>query len=220
MEFDLDSAVIHYTVNGGYPTDKAPVYSKPIVVQESAVVRAKSRHPDFATSTLAERRLIKVAHLPDSMSLQTAPDSLYPGRGKASLFDLQKGSRDLKDGRWLGFRGDTVLVEGRFKKPISCKTMLVSTLSDPGAWVYPPARIEVYGDSGDGHWLPMGVWTSPPASRLKDRPADYTLYERVVLRPVELERFRIRIIPFGNLPEGHPGAGQAAWLFLDEIIFQ
>jgi hypothetical protein len=34
------------------------------------------------------------------------------------------------------------------------------------------------------------------------------------------DTIRIQIIPFGKLPEGHPGAGNPAWLFLDEILFQ
>lgn len=220
LAFDLEGAVIHYTTTGGYPTDDKPVYEKPLVIRESGPVRAKVRHPEFSNSTMTERRLLKASHLPDSVVLRTPADPQYPGRQDTSMFDLQKGSRDIKDGRWLGFRGDTVILEVYFKKAISCKNVVVSLLVDADYWIFPPARIEVFGASGDKSWQPLGVRTARDISANTKPQTDYDLFQQVLLRPVAAERFFIRIYPFGNLPAWHSGAGTPAWLFIDEIVFQ
>ncbi|MCC6460521.1 MAG: chitobiase/beta-hexosaminidase C-terminal domain-containing protein [Saprospiraceae bacterium] len=219
LAFDLDGSTIRYTTDGTYPNDSAAVYKKAIEVTNSGTVRAKAMHPDFLPGNAAEKTLFKINFLPDSMGLQPAPDSLYKGKGAATLFDLRKGDADLKSGRWLGFRTDTVVVETRCKKPVSLKTLQLSTLFDAGAWIFPPKRIEVYGASGKGNWQTVGVWNAREGFRWKDLPSKYDQFQKVIIRPLPVDRLQIRIVPFGPLPEGHPGAGQAAWLFLDEIIF-
>ena len=220
LAFDLPDAVIHYTTTGGYPADNTPVYEKPLMVRETGPVRAKSRHPEFVNSALAEQRVMKVSYLPDSVVLHKLPDELYPGNLDKSLFDLQKGSRDIKDGRWMGFRGDTVVLEAYFKQPVTCKLIVLSTLVDADYWIFPPERIEVYGASGDKDWQYMGVRIFREIGVAKKPVADYTLFQKVLLRPVSTERFQIRIFPYGNLPSWHSGAGTPAWLFVDEVVFE
>ncbi len=220
LAFDMENAVIHYTTTGGYPSDDMPSYTKPLIVKESGPVRAKVRHPEFSSSPMIERRLLKASYLPDSVVLRKPADPLYPARQDTSLFDLQKGSRDLKDGRWMGFRGDTVVLEVYFKKPVSCRSLVVSNLVDADYWIFPPARIEVFGATGDKSWQPLGVRTARDIGATTKPQTDYDLFQQVLLRPVEVERFFIRIFPFGNLPAWHSGAGTPAWLFIDEIVFQ
>lgn len=221
LELDLENTAINYTLDGELPLENAPVYQKPLVVRQSTTVRGRAMHPDFIPSTFAEKQLFQIVSAPDSVQLNSVPDTTYRGGGQTSLFDLQKGTRDTRDGRWLGFRLDTVVVlEVFFKKPVMNKRLMVSTLFDSNAWIFPPAAIEVLGAEAGKDLKPMGVWSAKTGSEWKDRPARYDLYQRVVLRPVAVDRMLIRIIPFGPLPEGHAGAGQPAWLFLDEIFFQ
>lgn len=221
LELDLDNTVIKYTLDGALPLDNSPVYDKPVSVKQSTMVRAMAMHPDFIPSTFSEKQLFQITAVPDSFSLHAVPDTNYRGRGQVSLFDLQKGTRDIRDGRWLGFRMDSVVVlDVFFKAPVLYKRLMVSTLFDPNAWVFPPAAIEVLGAEAGKDLKPMGVWSAKMGPEWKERPSRYDLYQKVVLRPVAVERLVIRIIPFGPLPEGHSGAGQPAWLFLDEIFFQ
>lgn len=220
LDFDLEGARILYTTDGKLPGKDALVYKEPFTVDSSAVIRVKSEHPDFMASPPGEKQLIRVSVVPDSFRLLAVPDSTYPGRGAAGLFDLQKGGRDLRDGRWLGFKTDSVVVETQFKQATANRVLLISSLFDPGAWIFPPKSVEVYGQAGDKPWMPMGRWLAKADAPWKDKPARYDDYVRVVLRPVKVDRLRIRIIPHGPLPEGHPGAGQPAWFFVDEIAFQ
>lgn len=220
LGFDLDSAFILYTINGGYPDSRSPMYEKSLTIRESAVIRAKANHPDYLPGPFVEQELLQVRYRPDSTWLRTTPDSLYAGKGNATLFDLQKGGQDVKSGAWLGFRADTVVAEVFFKKKVKCKTLVVSTLLDVNAWIFPPAGIEVLGASGNDPWFYIGVWTARTDIDLRGSTSDYTQFRKMHLFPMEVDRIQVRVRPFGPLPAWHSGSGQPAWLFIDEIAFQ
>ncbi len=220
MAFDLEDASIHFTTDGSMPVRNSPVYEAPFSVTASTTIQAVSSHPHYVISKMASLELVKAGFVPDSTRLLTRPDSSYRGKSPDALFDLQKGSRDLHDGHWLGFRRDTVVMEVDFTKPAQCRQVVVSTLSDPGSWIFPPRSIEVYGMKKGGRWQLLGNWVSRNETTRKNQTANYGLYQAVDLDKTEAERIRVKVVPYGNLPAGHPGAGTPAWLFLDEIIFQ
>lgn len=219
IEFDLEGATIRFVADGTVPGNNAPVYQKPVVVTTSTQVFAVAQHPEFLPSQLAGQSLVRISAVPDSTWLLTAPDTLYSGQRVATLFDLKKGGHDMKNGQWLGFKTDTVVVEVRFNQPKKTKAVLVSTLFDPGAWIFPPAGIEILGAAGYQPLKPLGRWSARPDEPWKNQPVLYDLFQRVVIRPLPVDHLQIRVISHGALPEGHAGAGQPAWLFLDEIVF-
>lgn len=220
MAFDLEDASIHFTTDGSMPVRHSTVYEAPFSVAASTTIQAVSDHPHYVMSKMASLELVRAGFVPDSARLLARPDSAYRGKSPDALFDLQKGSNDLHDGRWLGFRGDTVVVEAAFPKTVQCRQIVVSTLSDPGAWIFPPRSIEVYGMKKGGRWQLLGKGMPRNEPTRKNRTAVYALYEAVDLDKTEADRIRVKVVPYGNLPEGHPGAGSPAWLFLDEVIFQ
>lgn len=219
MAFDLDSAVIHYALDGT-PSGHSPVYTTPVQIRESTNLRAVSTHPSFLMSAVAEKQFLKVKYQPVSINLLTEPNKSYPGRGAASLFDLKKGSSDLHDGNWLGFLADTVVVETNFRQNIQCKTLLISTLYDINAWVLPFREITVLGKNKLGIWQKIGYWQLPDDKATLASPALYTDFQYITLQKFKTRQIKIEMVPFGPLPVGHAGAGKPAWLFLDEIGFQ
>lgn len=220
LAFALDGAAIHFTTDGSLPVQSSPVYNAPLSLSASSTITAISRHPEYIASKPARVQMIKAGFLPDTTRLLVQPDTQYTGRGGNSLSDLQKGGSDLHDGRWLGFRGDTVEAEFVFSKPVSCRQIVVSTLSDPGSWIFPPRRIDVYGETASGTWQHLGNWKSNQIYDWKQQSADYALYREVEIKQIPARRFKLKVIPYGYLPADHPGAGAPAWLFLDEVIFQ
>lgn len=113
LEFALENATIHSVFNGK-PTANSPAYTLPFQIDKSLVVRAISCHPDFLASDPIEKYFIAANYLPDSMLLYRPAHEKYPGKGAASLFDLKKGSSNIQDGNWLGFLGNTVIIETFF----------------------------------------------------------------------------------------------------------
>lgn len=216
LEFDLERAVIRYALN----TEPGPLsaeYKQSIEVKQSCTLQAKTFHPDFASSSAVKRQFIRVKYVPSTIRLLTEPNKSYPGKGALSMFDLKKGGGDLHDGNWLGFSGDTVVLEADFKAPVSCKKLLISTLSDLGAWIMPMRAVEVYGKNKSGSWQKIGQKTLDTQA---DTSPNYARFEPVPLDTFKTAHFKIVLTPYGSLPAGHAGAGSQAWLFLDEIVFE
>lgn len=219
MEFALENASIHYTINAN-PTANSPTYTLPLQIDKSLVVSAIACHPDFLPSAPTERIFVAANHTPDSMHLFSAAHEKYPGKGAASLFDLKKGSTNIQDGNWLGFSANTIIVEAFFLDEIICKQVVLSSLSDYKSWILPFKKVIIQGKNRVGNWIEIGQWQAKDPSKLIAEKAEYANFLTLKLKRLKTRTFRIEIEPFGNLPEGHPGAGTPAWLFLDEIIFQ
>lgn len=219
LAFDLANAAIKYAFQDSL-SQNAPDYKKPLIIRSSGTLKVKATHPDFLSSEVVERQFIKVMHQPKTLNLLTSPNEKYPGKGAEGLHDLVKGTRNLRDGSWLGFLRDTIAMEVFFIDKKVCKKLIISTLIDPGAWVFPPQEVAVYAKNKALEWEEIGCWRLGAALAADAQGANYAEFINISLQPVKTREIRIEVLSWGPLPQGHPGAGSPAWLFIDEIVFQ
>ena len=81
-----------------------------------------------------------------------------------------------------------------------------------GQWIYAPKEIEIFASEDN---VSYGL--------LKRIQLDNT--ERIVevtseIYPTKKQFIKIRIPNYGMIPEGKQGAGNKAWTFIDELIFE
>jgi hexosaminidase len=93
-------------------------------------------------------------------------------------------------------------------------------MANYGSWVLPPREISVQTKNNRGQWRNRVKWTASSAELANMQLQSDFWQKTLKLTASRSDTIRIQIIPFGKLPEGHPGAGNPAWLFLDEILFQ
>lgn len=222
LHFDLDGAEIRYTLDGSVPDDRATRYTAPIVLSASCELTARALHPDYLPSESLHIRFVRIdpACQPAQASLAQPPSPKYPGRGVTSLLDGEKAHADPADGRWLGFEGQDLEYAFSLKKAHPVNHLIVSFLSAPGSWIFPPRRIEVWGSRHKNRgYRKVGervlVEPVPGAQGLEEKMVTVPL-----LGPGRYRYWRVRVEHYGVLPDGHPGKGQPAWLFVDEIILQ
>ena len=85
------SVPVHYTLDGSIPTEKSRLYSGPITVQKTSVVRARAFADGQVPSYIATASyIIKDPAITPVISFSTNRDNLYGGKG---LFVTGKGSR-------------------------------------------------------------------------------------------------------------------------------
>lgn len=161
--------------------------------------------PSLSLPSLAAQKEIKI---------NTAPHPKYASKGATSLIDEQTGSRQFKDGKWLGFKGTSVEAVIDLGEPTALTEVLVGALQDAGVWIFLPQSIEVAW-SRDGN-----TYTKPISTLVAELPDNNKkLVQRVAcaLPNITTRYVKIRIQAVGNCPAWHPASGQPAWLFLDEI---
>lgn len=213
LALDYPETEIRYTVDSGEVTTLSPLYRQPLVFPASAEIRAKAFHPRLQAS---EEVHLKLWQLPGNRprtywSSEPPPDPGYSAKGLQSLSDGQKGGLNFaaEDHRWLGWQVDTLHLTLTFAEAIPLEKISFSLLENHGAWIFAPEQIIVYH-----HGQQIGSRTSPvpgqaatPAFRLVTIPLNPGAYQGLDLQMIA-----------SALPDWHEGAGQPAWIFLDEII--
>lgn len=214
LEFALDGAEIWYFKQGDSLAEK---YTRPLVLEKSGEIKIWTRHPDFENSDTLVLPFFESKYFPAESSFLTNPDSLYAGTGAKGLFDLKQGSRDLHDGSWSGFRGDSVVILMSWKKKVKPRMVLVSEFDSPSAWIWPASGIEVFGRNNQGNWEKTGEWKNESGQVKHTAPR---VFQTVSLGKMPYKTYKILVRTNGRIPANFPGEGSNAWLFIDEILFQ
>ena len=118
-----------------------------------------------------------------------------------------------KNKEYLGFSGTDCEAVIDLGKTTTISDVLVHSLRQTGSWIWQPMVAEVHV-SGDGVKYELAGLTDDFKVTLpglekgimkigfKSRPARY---------------IKILVKNWGDIPAGEPGAGNKAWLFVDEI---
>jgi hexosaminidase len=155
------------------------------------------------TAHLARGRPIVVAH---------PQRARWSSGGDAALVDGIRGSIDYRGGDWQGYETsdlDVVVDLGELRAVSSVK---VGFLHRPGSGIFLPGSVEVAVSADGERYEAAGRVTGI------DPPADaVTRWYAPVRLSVPRARFvRVRATNVGRRPAG--GAGDPAWLFVDEVI--
>jgi len=145
------------------------------------------------------------------VTLKNKPSPKFSGNGPQSVFNGIKGFEDRYGGsEWLGFSGDDFDATLTFHKPQNIQSLSFKFFKGEGQWIYLPTRIAVYGIL-DGGKRQLLVETHEVKS--DDKIANITL----PFSETTVSQLNIVIKNFGIMPEGSQGAGNEAFLFVDEI---
>jgi hypothetical protein len=147
--------------------------------------------------------------------LSPESESLTPGE-LAKLTDGIRGSDD-QGNNWFDFQGkdlDAVIDLGKTEKVrhVECAFYQLA------AWLsIVPKKVDFYLSSDGEHYDMVGTVDNT-------LPIDqYDSYQRDFITdfiPRDARFVRVVAHTIGNTPESHPGAGQAAWMHVDEIVVE
>jgi hypothetical protein len=215
---------IRYTLDGTTPDLSSTKYERPISVNTSVTVRAASfAGPAFqagreagrdtpSAMTATFRRLSDYPRM--TLSARYAPQ--YAAAGDDALIDGLRGDDDFRTTRWQGYRGQNLDVTLDFGATREVRHVAMGFLQDTGSWILMPRRIMVEASDDGVTFVPVGtIENSVPERESKPTIRDFVLD---LQRPRQARYVRLRVHTFGKLPVWHPGAGEAAWFFADEVI--
>ncbi len=216
IEFDHPNTQIHYTTNGRVPTEKDPVYTQPILLKKQKnVLKARVFGAGFAPSEVTEASFFK-AGWPIKNIVTSQPHKAYPGSGPNTLMDGLGGWDAFNRKSWAGFLTDTVILEIRLAKPKKAKQVLLHVLGNQAAWIYLPQKVALFtAKKGTNIWEMVGQETLTPTEK-KDKARSLAISIKIK-NPRKTDRILVKIYPLAKIPDGFSGAGDRAWLFMDEV---
>ena len=216
MQFAQAGTTIRYTTNGQDPTERDPVYTQPVVLKKNrTTLKARVFGSGYLSSEVVKATFFKSGLPIKSISHSPAHEE-YIGSGSNTLTDGKGGNTAHRNPTWLGFHQDSVTLILTLEKPQRVKSLFLHVLQNHGAWIFMPQAVEFWGqESGSEEWVLMGRQTVKPLPKSKDAEClALSVDTRSKLKPAQI---RVKIFPLERIPEGCPGAGKLAWLFLDEV---
>lgn len=205
---------IRYTMDGSTPARSSMVYSRPIKIAASLTIKAVAFRGEKASPIVAFsfRQLADYPRI--TLSAAYAPQ--YAAAGDDTLIDGLRGNASFKTGRWQGYRGRDLEVAVDFGAPREIRHVAMGFLQDTGSWIFMPRRVIVEGSVDGQAYTSLGTVDNIVSEREAQAVThDFALN---LERPRRFRYLRLRVIPYGKLPVWHAGAGEAAWLFADEIV--
>ncbi|MDE6377827.1 MAG: family 20 glycosylhydrolase, partial [Duncaniella sp.] len=142
----VDDAPIHYTLDGSDPTASSPVYTDPIVLDGSTLVKAVAIRPSGESRQYsASVNFNKATGRP--VALLTSPHPRYAAKGGATLTDGLRGYGSYNSGRWLGYSGPLV-AEIELDEGEEISQLTFSNKVETGSWIFDirAAKVEVSDD--------------------------------------------------------------------------
>ncbi len=205
---------IRYTLDGTLPSKNSPLYSAPFLLDSSAFIRAVVFEGDSMMERPAEKNFIAHGAIGKQIHYQTRWNYRYPGRDSITLTDGLRGSERFNDGYWQGFYGDNLEVMIDLGKVDTLRSVTAGFLQQSWSWIFLPKSVQIMISEDELSWKQFTVKNTVPPEAEGVIIDDFT---------ADMERAPVRYIKInaenrGVCPAGHPGAGEKAWIFADEII--
>ena len=185
-------------------------YDGPFTISEPYVISASHFSKDIFTDepfpvSSKTFRFNKATARPTTLSEQ--PHDRYNAGGAFTLVDGITAQGRRVGPEWLGWKnGVTITIDLGSEQDIDY--VGIGTLHEPASWIHAPAAIGI-AVSTDGHsFTAVGQAGSSKGSGRRVFGLDRSTRGRYV---------RLTVQHTGIIPDGMPGAGEPAWLFLDEV---
>lgn len=218
---ELPNTLIRYSIDGSSPANEdnagALTYTEPIRLDQTTTLTASTFGADGQPIQTNRRNYLLHKAFSEEISLASSPNERYAENGAALLVNGITGTLSHNDHQWLGFDGKDMEATIDLKQSMEVSQIRVHCLSNLGAWIAEPrgASFEV---SNDGvHFQKFENITMSKGSGsgryLVELKAEHST-------AIEARFVRVKVFNAGPLPEGHPGEGKGAWLFVSEVVVE
>jgi hexosaminidase len=201
---------IFYTLDNTNPTNTSLLYRQPIIIEKNTTLKAASFDSNTQKSAVLEQKFEIHLATAATVSLKDEPSKSYKANGAFSLVDGMYGDRGKFGRDWLGFSGKDVMATidlGSLKK---VQSLTVDVLSSPASWIYYPKHITIsYSENGFDY-------SSESTISVKEIESSKGVV-KIEIPTTSIRYIKVNAYNQGKILEGNPGAGEPAWLFIDEI---
>jgi hexosaminidase len=145
--------------------------------------------------------------------LTEEPSKGYSFNGAPVLNDGIKGNSNYKTGRWLGFQGKDIVATFDLKEATEISKIRFATNVVKGDWIMDARQVYV-SVSDDGKTFREVGKEELPEMQMADK--DGLFVHEIDFTSVKAKYVQVTIKKV-NLPSWHGGAGNPAFIFVDEI---
>lgn len=215
---ESQNKVIHYTLNGNEPDKNSFIYQRPLEINYDVKLKAIAYDQGKPLEKSAEFKISYHRGINRKIKYRESYSERYPGNGPQTLNDGLRGSLNYNDGYWQGFNGKNADIVIELGEDIAFSSITTTFLLDQKKWIFIPEVVNYYLSlDGENFQKMAGITHTIDLNNVAPLINDFTAKLK---KPIKIRFVRIEAVNIGVCPDWHPGKGQKAWLFLDEIILK
>lgn len=202
---------VYYALGKDLFGTKPILYTKPIPLTNNTAIQAGLFKQGKLTGTISKRAYVLSKATRAKVSVWPHPSPYYNTGGAFTLVNGVKAGVPRVNEEWLGWSGQDVEVTLDLTKMQPVKRIEMGFLNEELNWIYLPKQINMAYSSDGVNFSELKQIDEEEIRKMK---------RQVVAEfPIQHMRFvKISVKHFGKIPSGKPGAGENAWLFMDEIV--
>jgi len=204
---------IRYTMDSSKVDNSSKLYNQGIIINDNTTIQAGVFKDNQLLSSIFSEIINFHKAVKGSVTINPAPHTSYNAGGNQALINGILGSdKRYGDKEWLGFWGDDVEINIDFNEETTMNSITTRFYNTNGQWIYAPKKINIaYSLDGKKYYFLKEVELSS-TDRIVKITAEFDA--------VNAKYIKILIPNYGVIPEGEQGAGNKAWIFIDEIIVE
>lgn len=190
-------------------------YSEPVAVRSDQLLAAINMAGDKPQGNPVYQTFHFNKATGKKISLEQAPSKNYPGDGPFTLVNGVINEKGMARSReFLGFSGEDCVATIDLDSLQEINELKVHYLSQPGSWIWEPARTEAMASADGQQWYFLAETSS-----FQEKPGGKGTMS-LMFKKIKARFIKLTVYNRGTIPPANPGAGNKAWLFVDEIEVQ
>ncbi len=216
LKSTTEGSSIYYTTDDSEPTPLSKKYNKLIMLTKSATIRSISEKEGYVTSPVSFTSFLQSTTF-QSIEFEKPYSPKYSALGNLSLGDGIFGNEDNFHENWLGFQGTDMVAKIDLGDNRTIHQVSVNFLQATKSWIFLPEFVELsISEDGINFKTIAKVENTIP---LTENGNNAHLI-KMDFKTVQVRFIKIKAKSIIKCPEWHTGAGNKAWLFVDEIIVE
>ncbi|MEP7214195.1 MAG: GH92 family glycosyl hydrolase [Acidobacteriota bacterium] len=208
------NVTLHYTLDGTEPNAESPAYTAPFTMDKTTTVKAVVVRGGKVESLAAEAVFVKK---PNDWAVKIASkyNRQYTGGGDEGLIDGIRGTLNFASGEWQGYQPQDFVATIDLQRETEIKSLGGEFLQNARSWIWMPTHIEFEVSADNVNFKKVAdIKTDVAVTDMSPVIREYT----ADIAPVRARYVRVHAYNLGKIPSWHPGAGDDAFIFVDEIL--
>jgi hexosaminidase len=217
LNAEMNNADIRYTSDNSQPNVSSSKYAGPVSVDASMVVKAAIiSNGKVMGYKPAEQTFTMHKGVGREIKYVSPFSKYYPADGPNTLTDGVRGT-SVHGKNWHGFNGKDLEATVDLGAETEINNLALGCVQNYRSWIFFPQSVKFeLSIDGQNFTEIKTVNNTISANDKTIQTHDFS----VQFPAIKARYVRVVAKNLGVCPEGHSGAGQAAWLFADELIIQ
>ncbi|HRH43880.1 MAG TPA: GH92 family glycosyl hydrolase, partial [Pyrinomonadaceae bacterium] len=211
LKSNTKDAKILYSIDGSEPNLE---YKQSFTVDKITTIKAVAVNSKGEKSQPVESKLLRLQH-DWSVQLLSKYNSQYTGGGEIGLIDGIRGTTNFASGEWQGYQGQDFIAVIDLQRETEIKKVGGGFLQVARSWIWMPTKIEFEISNDNFNFKKIAeIKTDVAPENMDNIIRDF----QTNISPVRARYVRVKATNLGKIPAWHPGAGDNAFIFVDEIF--